>query len=174
MPPRARKAWLAIHITLSIAWLGALLTFLAFDIATVTSSSEPTVRAAYIGMGFIAEWVILPLALGAFLSGLVMSFATSWGLFRHYWVVVSLALTVLAIVALVLQLPTLASRAVTAGDPTTTADELRQLGHMLPRSIGGIVVLILIISISVFKPRRLTPYGWRKRLQEPGRSDRLR
>ena len=172
MSPRVRKAWLAVHITFSIAWLGALVTFLAFDVVTVASASQPTVRAGYIAMHLVAAWVILPLSLGAFLSGLVMALATPWGLFRHYWVVVSLVLTAFAIGALLVQLPTLESRADVAKDPAATDDDIEGLGHNLPRSIGGIVLLGLIIGISVYKPRGLTQHGWRKRLQAPDRGDK--
>jgi hypothetical protein len=35
-------------------------------------------------------FVIVPLALAALLTGLVMSLITPWGLFRHYWVLIAL------------------------------------------------------------------------------------
>jgi hypothetical protein len=163
--PRARKAWLAAHISLSIAWFGALAAFLVLDVATAGSRSEATLRAAYLGMHLVALWAILPLALGAFATGLVMALGTRWGLFRHYWVVLSLALTVFAILALSAQLPTLAVRADVAADPASDEDALRRLGDMVPRSVAALVLLATIIALSVFKPRGMTQYGWRRQLQ---------
>jgi hypothetical protein len=51
-------------------------------------------------------YVIVPLAVAALLTGLVMALGTPWGLFRHYWVLISLVLTILATVVLLLHMPT--------------------------------------------------------------------
>jgi uncharacterized membrane protein len=58
----------------------------------------------------VTGWfVIVPLALAALLTGLVMALGTPWGLFRHYWVLIALALTIVATVVLVLHMPTVSS-----------------------------------------------------------------
>ena len=44
------------------------------------------------------------MVLAALLTGLVQALGTTWGLFRHYWVLVKLLLTVLVGVVLLLQL----------------------------------------------------------------------
>jgi hypothetical protein len=49
-------------------------------------------------MELIAWYAIVPLALTSLLSGLIMSVGTKWGLFRHYWVLISLLLTIIATV----------------------------------------------------------------------------
>ena len=49
----------------------------------------------------LTTWfVIVPLSLAALLTGVVESLGTTWGLFRHYWIVTKLLLTVLATIIL--------------------------------------------------------------------------
>ena len=60
----------------------------------------------------VTGWsAIVPLALAALLTGLVMSLGTPWGLFRHYWVLITLGLTILATVVLLLHMPTVSTLA---------------------------------------------------------------
>jgi hypothetical protein len=47
-------------------------------------------------MELVGWAVLVPLALASFVTGVVLSDGTPWGLFRHYWVVISLGLTILA------------------------------------------------------------------------------
>jgi hypothetical protein len=39
---------------------------------------------------------------------------------------------------------------------------LGYLGGDLGHAVGGLVVLLVITALNVFKPPGLTPYGWRK------------
>ena len=94
MTPGVRKLVLTVHLTCSVGWIGAVVAYLALGIAAVTSPDTQTVRAAWTGMDLTGWWVIVPLAITALLTGLVMSLGTQWGLFRHYWVLISLALTI--------------------------------------------------------------------------------
>ena len=48
-------------------------------------------------MGLIGWFVIVPLAISALLTGVLLALATPSGLFRLYWVVISLALTALSL-----------------------------------------------------------------------------
>ena len=58
------------------------------------------VRAAYLAAELTTWYVIVPLALALLLIGLVQSLSTLWSLFRHYWVLFKLLLSVLAIIVL--------------------------------------------------------------------------
>src|ERR687887_1689325 len=111
MPRGLRKFMLAVHLTASVGWIGAVVAYLALGIAAVTSQDAQTVRAAWIAMEMTGWFVIVPLAVAALLTGLVMSLGTPWGLFRHYWVLISLALTVLCTVVLLLHMPTVSATA---------------------------------------------------------------
>ena len=117
-------------------------------------------------MDLITTWAIVPLAFAAFLTGIIISLGTKWGLFRHYWVIITLVLTVAATAVLLIQLPGIAYRADIASDPATTEADLQALGNLLLHSIGGTIVLLLITVLNVYKPRGLTRYGWRKQQEE--------
>lgn len=162
MTPRLRKFALAAHLTSSVGWIGAVAGYIALDVAAATSQDARTLRAAYLAMELVAWYVIIPLALASLLTGLLMSLGTKWGLFRHYWVLISLLLTVIATVVLLMETQTIGYFADIAADPTTSSDELRGLGSTLVHSVGGTVVLVVILVLNVYKPRGMTRYGWRK------------
>ena len=166
MPPRLRKFALATHITLAVGWIGAVAGYIALDVAAATSEDTQTLRAAYLAMELIAWYIIVPLALASLLTGLVMSLGTKWGLLRHYWVLISLMLTLIATVVLLVETQTISYFAVIAADPTTSGDDLRALGSTLVHSVGGTVVLLVILMLNVYKPRGMTRYGWRKQQEE--------
>jgi hypothetical protein len=158
MPPRLRKVVLMAHVTTSVGWLGAVLAYLAVDITAVTSQDVATVRGAYAMMEVIVVSAIVPLALASVLIGIVNALGTPWGLLRHYWVLAKLLLTVVAAVVLLVETQTVAHLAATAA---SSADP-RGLPGTLPHSVGGLVLLVIAVILSVFKPQGVTRYGWRK------------
>src|SRR5687767_4677629 len=162
MPPRLRTLALAAHLTASVGWMGAAAAYLALDVAVATSQDAQTLRAAYLGMELIARYVIVPLALASLLTGLVMSLGTKWGLFRHYWVLISLLLTLVATTVLLVETRVISSLAEMAADPTTSSEDLRAMPNTLVHSVGGTVVLLVILVLNVYKPQGMTRYGWRK------------
>lgn len=112
MTPRLRKFALTAHVTSSVGWLGAVAGFLALADAGLTTQDAQMVRAAYVAMELTGWFVIVPLSLASLLTELVQSLGTKWGLFRHYWILVKLLITILATIVLLL--------------------------HMQPTSVGGI------------------------------------
>jgi hypothetical protein len=166
MTPRLRKFALAAHLTFSVGWIGAAAGYIALDVAAATSQDAQTLRSAYLAMELIVWYVIVPLALASLLTGLVMSLGTRWGLFRHYWVLISLLLTIIATIVLLAETQTISYFAAMAANPTTSGDDLRALGNTLVHSVGGTVVLLVILVLNVYKPRGMTRYGWRKQREE--------
>lgn len=166
--PALRRVVLVSHIVASVGWMGAVAAFIVLDAATVASEDEPLLRAAYIGMDLITKWAVVPLAFLASTSGVAISLGTKWGLVRHWWVVVTLLLTVASTIVLLVQLPIIAHRADAAADQDTTADTLRGQGNLLLHSIGGFAVLLVVAILNIVKPRGLTRHGWRKQRDEAG------
>ena len=164
MPPGLRKLTLTVHLSCSVGWIGAVVAYLALGVAAVTNQNAETVRAAWIAMELTGWFVIVPLALAALLTGLVMALGTQWGLFRHYWVLITLILTILATVVLLLHMPTVSS--LTDMARAADADDLRRLGGDLLHPGLGLVVLLAIMVLNVYKPRGLTRYGWRKQQEQ--------
>lgn len=164
MTPCQRKFALAAHLAVSVGWIGAAIAYLALGISAVTSEDVRTVRAAWIAMELTGWYAIVPLALAALLSGLVMSLGTKWGLLRHYWVLISFVLTVVATVVLILHMPDVSALADTA--QKANGSDLRALGGDLFHPATGLVVLLVIHVINVLKPQGMTRYGWRKQQEE--------
>jgi hypothetical protein len=162
MSPTLRKFALTVHVTLSVGWIGAVAAYMALDVAGATSGDAQTLRAVYLAMDVIARSVIVPLAIASLVTGLVMAVGTRWGLFRHYWVLISLLLTIIATVVLLVETQTIRYFADVAADPTTADEALRALGSTLVHSVGGTVVLVVILVLNMYKPRGMTGYGWRK------------
>lgn len=162
MNPRLRKLALTLHVTSSVGWIGAVAAYMALDVAAATSQDAQTLRAAYLAMGLTAWYVIVPAGFASLFTGLLMSLGTKWGVFRHYWVLISLLLTILATVVLLVETRTIDYFAGIAADPTASSDHLRSLGSTLVHSIGGAVVLLIILVLNIYKPRGMTAYGWRK------------
>jgi hypothetical protein len=73
MPMRSsvRKLVLTTHVTSSVGWLGAVSAFLALAVAGLSSGESEIVRAAYVGMHLTTWYVIVPLGLASFLTGIV-------------------------------------------------------------------------------------------------------
>lgn len=170
MTPGLRRFALTLHLTCSVGWLGAVVAYLALGVSAATSRDAQTVRAAWIAMELTGWVVIVPLAIAALLTGLVMSLGTPWGLFRHYWVLITLVLTILAIAVLLLHMPTVSTLAGVAREVDSV--ELGGFGGDLLHAGGGLVVLLAITVLNVYKPRGLTPYGWRKQQEERLRRQR--
>ena len=161
-PPRLRKAVLTAHVVTSVGWLGAVLAYLALDVTAAVSHDIDRVRAAYVAMELTVVQAIVPLALASLVIGIINALGPSWGLFRHYWVVVKLLLTLVATGVLLLETHTirsLAAAAASGADP-------RELPGTLPHSGGGVVVLLLVTVLSIYKPRGLTRYGWRRQREQ--------
>lgn len=164
MTPRLRKFVLTAHLTVSVGWIGAVVAYLALGVSAVTSKDAQPVRAAWIAMELIGWFVIVPLALASLLTGLVMSLGTPWGLFRHYWTLIALVLTILSTVVLLLHMPDVSSLAGMARE--ADGADLRRLGGDLLHPGLGLVVLLIITVLNIYKPRGMTRYGWHKQQEE--------
>ena len=154
---------LTVHIIGSVGWIGAAATYLALGVSAHAALDVETVRAAWIGMELTGWFVIVPLAISAFVTGVLLSVATSWGLLRHYWVVASLALTALSLGVVLFHLPTVSVMA-EAARSSDDADVLELGGEVIHPALG-LVVLTVITALNVHKPRGLTPYGARKQAE---------
>lgn len=166
MPPSLRKIALTAHVTCSVGWIGAVAVFLALALTGLNSRDPETVRAAYLSMELTGWLVIVPLSLASLVTGLVQSLGTVWGLVRHYWVLIKLLITVLATVVLLVHMQPIGHMADAVRQATLSDGELGGLRVQLVADAGAaLVVLLVAVALSVFKPRGTTRYG-RRRLRE--------
>ncbi|MCG5486702.1 MAG: hypothetical protein KK482_23870 [Sinorhizobium meliloti] len=162
MPPPLRKFTLVVHVISSVSSLGAVACFLALGLVGLASADAETARSLYVAMDAVARLVIVPLVFASLLTGLVQALGTVWGLLRHYWVLAKLLLTILTAVVLLMQLDVIGYVAAAATKGLAEADLLGLRSSLAVHAVGGIVVLITATVLSIYKPRGLTRYGWRK------------
>jgi hypothetical protein len=168
MGARVRKVALTAHVACAVGSLGAIAGFLALAVAGLISRNGPMVRAAYLAMELTAWLVVVPMVFAALLTGLVQALGTTWGLFRHYWVLVKLLVTVLVAVVLLLQLDLIGYLAEVSGQTTPLDARLRGLrASPVLHAAGGLLVLLVPLALSIYKPRGMTRYGWRKQHEQP-------
>jgi hypothetical protein len=173
MTPSLRRFALTAHLTCSVGLLGSIAAFLALAVAGLTTDDPQLVRSAYPAMALIARFVIVALAFASLLTGLVQSLGTPWGLFRHYWVVAKLALTLFATIVLLVKLELIGYASRLAEQTILPAAELRAAGlQLVMHAAGGLLVLLVPAILSVYKPAGLTAYGRRKPLEQRAPSQR--
>lgn len=108
-------------------------------------------------------FVLIPLAFASLLTGLVQSLGTTWGLFRHYWVLFKLLINVFASLVL-LYVETLGYLSTVATSSSADLGPLRG-PTVLIHSGGALLLLLVAATLSVYKPRGMTRFGQRRRLE---------
>jgi hypothetical protein len=175
MTTGVRKFALTAHVTSSVGLLGSIAAFLALAIAGLTSQDIKMMRAAYLAMELIARFAIVPLAFASLLTGLIQSLGTPWGLFRHYWIVVKLLLTVFATVVLLVKMELIGYAARLAAETILSRADLRATGiQLVVHAASGLLVLLIPAVLSVYKPPGVTRYGWRKQYEPEAPSQPIR
>ena len=159
-PPAVRKLALTTHVTSSVGWLGAVFVVLVLSVVALIGSDRALTSAVYLVMDLVGWSVLVPLALTSLVSGVAQSLLTPWGLLRHWWVVVKLVSTALATAVLLLYTGTLGRLAETVRDSGVAG--ATPSASPLIHTAGALVVLLGAVVLSIYKPRGLTRYGWRK------------
>ena len=162
MTPRVRKLALTAHVASSVGWLGAVASFLGLALVGLTSPDAETARGAYLVMDPAARFVLVPFAFASLLTGVVQSLGTTWGLFRHYWVVAKLLITVFATLVLLTYIETFAFMARVAADPTADVAAVRNASPGLHAG-AALLLLLLATTLAIYKPPGATPFGRRRR-----------
>ena len=138
--------------------------FLALANIGMTSEDASTVRGVYLVMERTAWLTLMPFAVASLATGIVVSLVTTWGLFRHYWVVFKLLITVFATSILLIYMETFRYMAAAAADPATTLDAVRNPSPIL-HAILALVILLVATVLAIYKPQGVTAYGRRAQLQ---------
>ena len=165
MTARLRKFALTAHVTSSVGWLGAVVVFVALAVIALTSDDGQTVRGAYRVMEPLAWSVLVPLAFASLVTGVVQSLGTTWGLFRHYWILFKLLITAVATAVLLMYMGTLRLTGDVAADRSVNLDAVRNASPLL-HAAAALVLLIVATTLSVYKPRGTTRFGQRKQYEE--------
>ena len=92
LSPRARRAVLTAHIVASVGLLGDVAAVLAVNIRAATTSDPALAHSSYELLQMFSVVFGIPLSFAALITGVTLGLGTKWGVFRHPWVTVKLAL----------------------------------------------------------------------------------
>lgn len=161
--PSARKLFLTAHVVSSVGWLGSVSAFLALAVVGLRTEDPATARVAYGGAELVTRFVIVPLCFASLVSGILQGLGTVWGIFRHYWVVAKLVITLLSTLILLLHTRAIEHMAQSAAMSDLGAGDLRRLRiQLVADAAAAVVALGGATVLSIYKPQGLTPHGWRK------------
>jgi hypothetical protein len=167
LTPPLRKLVLLLHLITAISWPGAVAAFLSLALTGLTSTNAQIVRSSYLAMPPITWYIIAPLAFASLLTGLLLSLGTRWGLFLHYWVLAKLLINSISILLLLLHTRVIADVATAAAQaPLSNTDLHGERVQLVTISIAALLALLLATILSVYKPRGMTPFGWRKQFEQ--------
>ena len=157
MRPPVRKLALVAHVGASVGWLGAVAASLALGLVGLVAADPAVVRAVYLVLEPVGWSTLVPLSVASLLTGLIQSLGSAWGLARHYWVLIKLVMNLIATGVLLLYMQTLGSlaelaRAANGGPSLRTPSPVVHAG-------AAIVLLLVALALSVFKPRGVTPWS---------------
>ncbi|WP_159886896.1 hypothetical protein [Paenibacillus puerhi] len=167
LSPSLRKLVLTIHVITTMGWLGSAAAYIPIAVYLLNNQDADMIRSAIQIMSLVANFIVVPVAFASLLTGVALSLGTKWGLFRHYWILFKLLFTVIAVFMLVAYILELNHAASIASKSTWSSTELSMLKdsiHIVHPS-GGLLIVLVATVLSVYKPKGMTRYGWRKQLE---------
>jgi hypothetical protein len=147
LSPRMRKALVAAHVLVGVGWFGIVAAKLVLEIVAARTDSPDIARAGYVYLAALDRAAFPPAAVATILTGVVLSLGTAWGLFRHWWIVVKLVLSVAVVVTGVAFVGAWTEAALAADTVARSAS-----GRLIGAAVAPLLMLGAATIISVFKP----------------------
>lgn len=89
--------WLkAFHILFSCLWAGSCFALIGMQTGLATTHGE-ALWGMDIAKKYVDDFILIPGAIGSFLTGLLLSTCTSWGFFKYTWIIIKWTLTLACI-----------------------------------------------------------------------------
>jgi len=164
---RTRKLALLVHIAAAGAWLGLDITLGLLVLAAATADDPVGPAAALLSTARFATWPLVTLGLLTLTSGVLLGLGTKYGLLRHWWVAVKLALNAVLVALMPLLLvPEITRVAAEARGVLTDGGILPDVTDLAFPPTVSTTALLVAMTLSVFKPwgriRRRAATGGRR------------
>lgn len=160
MPPPVRRTVLVLHVITAVGWLGVTFADVALG-ATALATNDPELQhAMFRALGVIADFVLVPIAWSAFLTGLLLALGTKWGLVRHKWVLTKFVLTTLVVLLTTFSL-TPGLKAQRDAAESAAADQLiaTDPNSMISAGVVSTTIYTICVLLSIVKPWGRTRWG---------------
>jgi hypothetical protein len=150
---RGRQLLMVLHYVTSVGWLGVGLCQLTLNLVALTTA-DPLMRHHVHEINHVLDRQLLTvLALGAAATGVLLAWRSTWGLLRHWWIVVKLIITAALLVFLPVWMGGWASQAIAATTPAGPDPAyLTILADLIAGSLSVLVTLVAVVAISLTKP----------------------
>lgn len=149
---RARKLLLAVHVIVSVSWLGTAYATVVLAVVAAVAGEWQRRAVTYALIQTYDLAVLLPFGLAALLSGVALAQGTRLGLLTHYWVATKLALTVTVLVGALFLRGGFVSAAVSAA-PAPDPGGLDPVEiRVLVGSIVAMAGLTTVALIGMYRP----------------------
>lgn len=157
LAPHLRRALLAAHVLVGVGWFGIVAAKLVLEIAAATAHEPDVARAGLLFMTALDRVAFPPAALATLVTGVILAVGTAWGLFRHWWIVAKLVLTVGVVVTGVALVGGWTAQALAATPrPGMAPASGEALGSAASWLIGAAAAHLVMLGaatvLSVFKP----------------------
>ena len=107
-------------------------------------------------MNSLGLFVIVPMSFGSLATGVIVSVSTPWGLYKHYWVIAKLLLTLLATGLLLLhqfEVVSAAAERVLGAAPGAFPNAGRLGSQLIVEASLAVIALFTATALAVFKPK---------------------
>ncbi len=151
-----RRTVVSLHIVFSSLWAGAAISMILL-MFTKHSENASELLAYNYAIKLIDDWIVIGSASATFTTGLLLSWKTPWGFFKHWWIVVKLVLTIAMIVLGTFWLGKWTNESVymVQANGISVYNQDKYLSFQSLSKIWGIAqfgTMIFVFFVSVFKP----------------------
>ena len=150
LSPRARKAVLTVHVSVSVALIGVTASVLILALTAAGAERAGDAHALYSSTQTLAFALAIPFSLTSLATGLVLGLGTRWGVLSYWWVTTKLALQLAIILtgALVVRpsVQALIDRSADGGPLGAARWELTVAGA------ANLTFAVAAVALAVFKP----------------------
>lgn len=154
---KKKQLIIVIHVLSVVCWLGGAMCMLLLGTYMLRAENGEQLYFTLENMHLIDVVFIRYPALVALLTGIVLAIWTNWGLFKHYWILIKLILTLLLIGLGIGYMGDWLSQIVRIAEQERflalgDAAFLNASYSLIGGAIANIVALIFMTAISYFKP----------------------
>ena len=140
---RFRKPLLLVHITASVALLGATASSLLLAVIAATTADSGLAHSAYELMSAQSLVFGIPLSFISLATGIALGPASKWGVIRYWWTTLKLGLIVLVILNGALNIGRMTEQRIDGGGSEWA---------LVAVVSASVAMLFASIALSVFKP----------------------